>query len=244
MKEHLHKSTYGYYEIGSLSDLEAETVSALISEFENPAYGGGRGLEGRAPVRYVALPQLGEVAIKRYHRGGILGKIISNLYLRIGKTRAEVEFERFFEANQIGINAPEPLVFAYTKGLLYKAWIVTREIPQAISLSELSKADEEKARDVATAAAMQMRTLIENRLFHVDLHPGNVIVDANSKVYLMDFDKATYFKGKQKKLRDFYLCRWRRACIKHNLPDFLAEIVSLNLRKSFVENSSIEGVSA
>jgi 3-deoxy-D-manno-octulosonic acid kinase len=65
----------------------------------------------------------------------------------------------------------------------------------------------------------------------VDLHPGNVLVDSNSRVYLIDFDKARYSYLNKDKLRVKYISRWRRAVIKHRLPESLWEMMSSELRK-------------
>lgn len=55
---------------------------------------------------------------------------------------------------------------------------------------------------------------------------GNVLVYPEQSVYLIDFDKARHFKGSASDLRKAYICRWRRAVIKHGLPEVLSEYVS------------------
>jgi 3-deoxy-D-manno-octulosonic acid kinase len=79
----------------------------------------------------------------------------------------------------------------------------------------------------------QLYLLIEEGIYHVDLHPGNVLVDNNHNVYVIDFDKARCWTGPKNELRDLYLHRWRRAVIKHNLPETLSEIACLHLRYNF-----------
>jgi predicted unusual protein kinase regulating ubiquinone biosynthesis (AarF/ABC1/UbiB family) len=65
--------------------------------------------------------------------------------------------------------------------------------------------------------------LAENRILHVDLHPGNILVDTRPQVYIIDFDKAVTTAYHSSKLRQRYIRRWRRAVIKHELPLFLHE---------------------
>jgi aminoglycoside phosphotransferase (APT) family kinase protein len=105
--------------------------------------------------------------------------------------------------------------------------------------------------------------LILNGIKHVDLHPGNVLVDGTGQVFLLDFDKAFFILNDEnspfllslkeqahapdsqnmlssreimrevlflRRLRDFYLRRWRRAVIKHGLPDYVSETMCLRLR--------------
>jgi 3-deoxy-D-manno-octulosonic acid kinase len=75
-----------------------------------------------------------------------------------------------------------------------------------------------------------VRRLIEARICHVDLHPGNVLVDGDGRIYLIDFDKAFRFTGSDRELRDWYISRWRRAITKHGLPEVLGDALSTGLR--------------
>ncbi len=75
----------------------------------------------------------------------------------------------------------------------------------------------------------QIVSLIQNDILHVDLHPGNVVVDATGKVYLLDFDKGTVYYGNRQKLINRYLSRWQRAVNKHGLPKMLTEMMQNGL---------------
>jgi predicted unusual protein kinase regulating ubiquinone biosynthesis (AarF/ABC1/UbiB family) len=79
----------------------------------------------------------------------------------------------------------------------------------------------------------QVSTLIQNNIFHVDLHPGNVLVGRGGRVFLLDFDKARIARGNKNKLRDHYLSRWQRAVIKHGLPDMLSEMLAAGLDRDY-----------
>jgi 3-deoxy-D-manno-octulosonic acid kinase len=71
----------------------------------------------------------------------------------------------------------------------------------------------------------QVSILIKNSILHVDLHPGNVIVDNQDRVYILDFDKGDIFSGNINKLKSRYLSRWNRAIQKHQLPEMLIELM-------------------
>ena len=81
---------------------------------------------------------------------------------------------------------------------------------------------------VMKAVIKQVSILIKNKILHVDLHPGNVIVGNQNQVYLLDFDKASIFPGEKNALRSRYLRRWNRAIQKHGLPEILSEINNFN----------------
>jgi 3-deoxy-D-manno-octulosonic acid kinase len=65
----------------------------------------------------------------------------------------------------------------------------------------------------------QILLLLDNRIYHKDLHPGNVLIDKNNRIFIIDFDKAGLFRGDRQALLNIYLERWKRAVIKHNLPE-------------------------
>jgi len=75
----------------------------------------------------------------------------------------------------------------------------------------------------------QISLLIQNDILHVDLHPGNIVVDGADQIFLVDFDKGQIHPGSKEKLRNRYLTRWQRAVTKHRLPDILTEMLQAGL---------------
>ena len=75
----------------------------------------------------------------------------------------------------------------------------------------------------------QISALIKNNILHVDLHPGNVIIDNQNSAYILDFDKGDIFSGNKYKLKSRYLSRWNRAIQKHQLPEMLIELMCSGL---------------
>jgi 3-deoxy-D-manno-octulosonic acid kinase len=168
----------------------------------------------------------------------------------------------------LGVSAPEPIIFAYKGSFLYKAWLVTREVERSQSLFHLAQEGSLKGGLDAVAITEKVAELVIRLIMsgvkHVDLHPGNVLVDEHGDVFLIDFDKAqilstlansSFLRSVQashsmcdpggalpvpapamreisqlRALRDFYLRRWRRAVIKHHLPESIAEVMCLKLK--------------
>ncbi len=70
----------------------------------------------------------------------------------------------------------------------------------------------------------QTTILIDSGLYHVDLHPGNILVTDNDEIFIIDFHKARMSNGDKQKLHNKYSARWKRAIKKHGLPETLNEV--------------------
>jgi len=221
------------FEIGSSIDLSKHQISALSEFFNKNPEVLNSGLNGRATIASENLDNVGQVVVKNYARGGFLKRFISRRYLKWGLIRSEREHQLLSDVRNLGINAPEPIAYAHDKKLLYRAWLVTKQISEHKNLAEIGLEDKDRAARLTQKASEQLGTLINNKIYHVDFHPGNVVADSEDNLYFVDFDKAHYYQGPKNKLRDLYLRRWRRAVIKHNLPEVLSEAMCLQLRTNF-----------
>ena len=204
------------------TDLQ-QLVAALTAPCQGTAISPRSGpLSGRAAVRRHHIPSVGPVVIKEFQRGGMLRVIRRRRYLRFGPTRPEREFANLRAARSVGLNVPEP-VACFSRGtLLYRGWLATRHIPGR-SLVEIATSDGEAIPALIADLTRQVGILIGHRVAHVDLHPGNVLVDPAGTVYLLDFDRAIAFTDPLEDLRRRYQVRWTRAVEKHGLPGVLAE---------------------
>ena len=223
-----HTKTYNSYHFGSPSNIANQQLKQLIRLFKLPKNSVNSALGGRTSITVARLQGIGSVVIKYYRRGGAIRYLIKQRYLKCGKTRCQIEYELLQKVGSLGINAPEPVAFAYRGRLFYQCWLVTREIQDHQTLAQLSRSNEEQARMAMKAVIKQVSMLIKNNILHADLHPGNVIVDNQKQVYLLDFDKGGVFPGGINVLRSRYLRRWNRAIQKHGLPEMLSEVNSFN----------------
>ena len=223
--------TIDSYRFGFSLNLTESQLRTLAGLFHHPAQTSDVSLlGGRTSVTLAQLDGIGSVVIKYYWRGGLMRYIIKRRYLKFGKTRSQREFELLQTVRNLGLNIPQPIAYAHRGRLLYRAWLITREIYQPLSLARLSLQEENKARKAMESVIEQVSMLIQNNILHVDLHPGNIVVDAAGKIYLLDFDKGHVYHGDKTKLRDRYINRWQRAVGKHGLPKMLIEMMQAGLQ--------------
>lgn len=221
----------GPYVLSSRGLLTDENATTLVRVLGTGAGQGERAtLGGRSSSAAVDISGLGRVFIKHYSHGGLLRAFTGGRFVAAGIPRSRVEFEMLERVRELGVHAPQPYAFVKKGSIVYGTWLVMEELIGARNLVDVQREDPDELQSVMTALGEQMVILIQNRIFHVDLHPGNVLVMRSGLVYIVDFDKAHIFQGSAAALRDLYLRRWRRAVIKHELSPILSEMMSLMLR--------------
>lgn len=153
--------------------------------------------------------------------GGILSNLPFFLRARLGLRKLVFEQRALQLANKFGIQAPKfsgNLILSIK--LLKVGFIVTDFIP-GVTLAELSKADPEKAKLAFKNLEVQINKMLASHLYHKDLHPGNILVTSENDVYILDWASVVPSFKPRSELLTLYITRWRRACIKYNLSDFL-----------------------
>lgn len=208
------------YLMGVSGALTENDIGGLTQVFDKESVALNNGLEGRGSVSFFRSGDGTRAVVRQYRRGGLVRYISSSAYIKSGKYRCEAEFDILLKLREIGVRVPEPLVWAVRGHRIYRCWLVTREIPDAYTLSTIR--DEEQLCQAIQETIQQIQLLVKNRILHVDLHPGNVLVNQDG-AYLIDFDKAGHTEKTAESLTDFYRERWVRAVRKHNLPDILAD---------------------
>ena len=217
-----HTQPYQSYQFGSRRELSRQQMQALVEIFNTPPHAARFRLGGRNSVTIAELEGIGSVAVKYFTRGGLNRLVVKHHYLRWRpRTRCQIEFDMLSQVRRLNIMAPEPVAWAHRGGLFYRGWLVTREIKKHRNLAELSCQAPQSTAKIMTNLIPQVTTLIANGIMHIDLHPGNVIVDNHDRVFLLDFDKASLSTKSPEHLKSRYLRRWRRAVQKHGLPQDL-----------------------
>lgn len=133
-----------------------------------------------------------EFVLRRYLRGGLVGRLIRQHYIWLGEnaTRGFVELRLLAKLHARGLRVPTPAAARYVRhGPLYTAEIITVRIPGIRSLSDRLTASE-----ADTVFWQQLGAGIFHfhhaGVFHADLNVSNVQLDANDTLWLLDFDRG------------------------------------------------------
>lgn len=220
---------YSAYRIGSPSALSERQMAQLVEKFEQPLKAADNMLEGRYQTHRLEMEGIGPVVVKQYARGGAVRHFNRKTYICIGKTRSRAEFELLRYLEGLHVRVLPPVAFAEKGRVFYQAWLVTREIPHALPLARLSLQDWPRTREAVKQVARDIRILIGHQVYHQDLHPGNVLVDPEDEIRIIDFDKAAIGRMNRRRLAVRYISRWNRAVAKYHLPPELTGILRAGL---------------
>ncbi len=228
------KKTHRGYRFGLAADYDPMVLDRLIAAIDSPVPRSSRVLGGRGIISHAEIPVTGPVIVKHFRRGGPVRHFTTTRYIKWWKTRPELEFDVLSTASKAGVSVPKPVAHIHRGALIYRGWLVTERVSGHRSLALIDVEDGPPLGPIMDQVVESIMKLIEARICHVDLHPGNVLVDKDLRIYLIDFDKAFRFTGSRQALRDWYIHRWRRAVAKYRLPHVLAELLSAGLLRTVV----------
>jgi len=218
--------TFQKYRLGLARSLSPHARQQLLELLGTPASAATDPLNGRAQAQFLTLPSLGSIVVKHYMRGGLMRYVSRRRHLRRRSCRGELEFRMLKSLHEAGLPVPKPLGWAESGRLFAKTWLFLAEIPRAKTLAQLDQSDPTQSLELIPKIHALIDRLIELNIHHVDLHPGNVLVDEQNDVYLIDFDKAAHVTYSPSDLRQRHFRRWNRAIAKHQLSPKLG--LSLN----------------
>ncbi|MEE8529085.1 MAG: 3-deoxy-D-manno-octulosonic acid kinase [Gammaproteobacteria bacterium] len=131
-------------------------------------------------------------ALRHCHRGGMVGRLLSDHYLWLGQHRVRSfrEFELLRTLYAKGLPVPKPVAARYLRhGLAYTSDLVTERIPGARPLSQRLVHDsipESAWRSIGEG----IRRIHEAGAYHPDLTAHNILLDEDAGMHLVDFDRG------------------------------------------------------
>ncbi|WP_207061559.1 3-deoxy-D-manno-octulosonic acid kinase [Motiliproteus sp. SC1-56] len=128
---------------------------------------------------------------RHYKRGGLVARLSEDRYLWPGltRTRAYREFTLTEQLRQRGLPVPRPLLARVQRcGLSYRADLFTQRLPAVRSMADAlaSGAEQVPWDEVGRTLARFHREGLD----HVDLNLRNILIDAQGRVFVIDFDRC------------------------------------------------------
>jgi 3-deoxy-D-manno-octulosonic acid kinase len=155
-----------------------------------------------------------EYVLRHYHRGGIVSKILSDQYLYtcLELSRAWQEFKLLQYMQTIGLASPKPSAAMVTKhSIYYQADIILTKIPDAQDLHHILL-KKSLPTDIWQKIGQTVAAFHHHQIYHHDLNIHNIMLDAENRVWLIDFDKCGIRRGNHWKKAN--LMRLERSLIK------------------------------
>ena len=181
---------------GQLIRYDPDAIPEIAPAFFDPAWHAARGsLTGTAAGRGLAcfLDWNGhQLVLRPFRRGGLVGRVIRDRYLRAGadRSRAFREYDLLAWMRAAGLPVPRPVAARHApKGLFYRADLVTERIPDTQPLADVLATRALPPRTWADigAAIARMHALGGD---HTELNARNILLDGALHPWLIDFDKC------------------------------------------------------
>lgn len=139
-----------------------------------------------------------ELVFKRYHRGGLAGRVVekSYLYSRLPNTRVWREFNMLRDMRALGLPVPRPVAARCVSvpPLAYRGAMITERVPDSKNLTEVlceRPLDNENWEKLGALIAH----FHAHNVYHADLNASNILLTGGGDFYLIDFDKSVIRKS-------------------------------------------------
>ena len=152
---------------------------------------GRLGSGGRGNTMFVGnIPR--QFVLRHYVRGGMIGKLVKDLYIWTGAegTRPFREWRMLAKMSDNGLRVPRPAAARYVRrGPFYTADLITVRVPKVHPLSTWihERAGGEKFWGELGEAIHDFHA---NGVYHADMNAFNLQIDSSGKLWMLDFDKG------------------------------------------------------
>lgn len=139
--------------------------------------------------------EAGPAVLRRYRRGGHIARILTDQYFFNGYSgsRAFREWRLLAELFELGLSVPRPLVASCERrGLIYRAGLLTARVAAARPLAAVAETLQDRHWQGLVDTLSQF---VDAGVVHPDLNANNILLDADDRWYLIDFDRARRVRG-------------------------------------------------
>ena len=144
----------------------------------------------------------GPVVLRHYLRGGWVAKISRQSYFftTVSRSRPFREYHLLAALYELGLPVPKPVAaLCEFHGIISSGALMTARISSARTLADVLPGNDGNDRidaDFWASVGRCIRRFHDAGVWHADLNARNILLDAGSQVYLIDFDRARFTPGK------------------------------------------------
>ena len=152
---------------------------------------------GRGNIHTVADTR-GSYLLRHYYRGGLMARISRDLFLArpVAASRAMQEFTLLRSLRRQGLQVPRAAAARYQRvGLWYRADILVEQIPDAVDTARLMHHQRSLSDAEWQALGQAVRRMHDAQCLHSDLNCHNLMLDAQGRAWIVDFDKCGFRPG-------------------------------------------------
>ncbi|MGQ7243964.1 3-deoxy-D-manno-octulosonic acid kinase [Salinicola sp. V024] len=191
---HHHRDSHILYDDTRLAQPDLPILPAFGEAWLEPAAWAELGLvvgsaPGRGASQFLEIDEH-QWVLRPYRRGGMAARVSQADYLWTGleRTRGFREMRLTRALFERGLPVPAPVAAIVVRhGPSYRAALITERLPHSQALAE-RLADASPA--LLAEIGATIRRFHEAGLDHVDLNARNLLVSADDKVWLIDFDRC------------------------------------------------------
>lgn len=130
--------------------------------------------------------------LRRYRRGGLVGRVADHSYVWAGLERSRPwrEWHLLAELHRLGLPVPRPVAaHLHRTDLRYQGFLLSELIPDTQPLSALLQ-NEAMTPPQWQAVGALIRRFHAASVHHPDINASNILIHGDGRLFLIDFDKA------------------------------------------------------
>jgi len=218
--QYRHKNTHVLYNQTVFSSFPED----LFSRHASSSVPAATDSQGRGTVVFFEHEHT-HLVLKRYHRGGLPGRIIKSTYIFNGLSRTRMwrEFALLAAMRELGLPVPKPVAVRCERSslLCYQGQIISERIANSRTLAEMLRS-ENVSDKTWEAIGMVIRRFHRHLIEHGDLNASNILMNNQGQIFLIDFDKSIMHKSGDDRWCAGNLNRLRRSLnkLKSREPGF------------------------
>ncbi len=176
------------YDADQLSHVESMIFDPIALQQAGRVQGSA---EGRGTTHFIELGGI-PCVLRHYRRGGLV-RVLGDRYLRgtLPQTRAWREWHLLADLVVQRLPVPQPVAArVITHGLFYRADLITQKLKGTCSLSQALKDRWVLSEKRWQIIGQCIRRFHDAGVYHADLNAHNILLDADERVWLIDFDRG------------------------------------------------------